>query len=308
MNYTLNQLKIFLKIAERGSITKAADELHLTQPAVSNQLKNFQDQFDIPLTEMVGRKIYITDFGKEIAQSAEKILNEVAAIDFKTHAFKGQLTGRLKISVVSTGKYVIPYFLSSFINQNPGVELQMDVTNKERVVGSLEENAVDFSLVSILPANLQIEKLDLLPNKLYLIRKTPESTSQPVMDTLWSVDFPLIYRENGSATRQVMENFFKQHDSPQAKKIELTTNEAVKQAVLAGLGYSVMPLIGIRNELQNGELQIVPFQGLPITTIWSLIWPKGKNHSPVATAFRSHIEKEKESIILEYFAWCNDYE
>lgn len=308
MNYTLNQLKIFLKIAERGSITKAADELHLTQPAVSNQLKNFQDQFDIPLTELVGRKIYITDFGKEIAQSAEKILNEVAAIDFKTHAFKGQLTGRLKISVVSTGKYVIPYFLSSFINQNPGVELQMDVTNKERVVGSLEENAVDFSLVSILPANLQIEKLDLLPNKLYLIRKTPESTSQPVMDTLWSVDFPLIYRENGSATRQVMENFFKQHDSPQAKKIELTTNEAVKQAVLAGLGYSVMPLIGIRNELQNGELQIVPFQGLPITTIWSLIWPKGKNHSPVATAFRSHIEKEKESIILEYFAWCNDYE
>lgn len=219
MNYTLNQLKIFLKIAERGSITKAADELHLTQPAVSNQLKNFQDQFDIPLTELVGRKIYITDFGKEIAQSAEKILNEVAAIDFKTHAFKGQLTGRLKISVVSTGKYVIPYFLSSFINQNPGVELQMDVTNKERVVGSLEENAVDFSLVSILPANLQIEKLDLLPNKLYLIRKTPESTSQPVMDTLWSVDFPLIYRENGSATRQVMENFFKQHDSPQAKKL-----------------------------------------------------------------------------------------
>ncbi len=107
MNYTLNQLNIFLKIAQTGSVTKAADELHLTQPAVSIQLKNFQEQFDIPLTEVVGRKIYITDFGREIAEAAENIINQVHAINYKTLAYKGQLAGRLKISVVSTGKYVI---------------------------------------------------------------------------------------------------------------------------------------------------------------------------------------------------------
>ena len=133
MNYTLNQLRIFLKITQTESVTKAAEELHLTQPAVSIQLKNFQDQFDIPLTELVGRKIYITDFGKEIAEAAENILNQVNAINYKTQAYKGQLSGRLRISVVSTGKYVMPYFLSGFMKQHEGIELEMDVTNKRRM-------------------------------------------------------------------------------------------------------------------------------------------------------------------------------
>src|SRR5690349_1442490 len=150
MNYTLNQLQVFLKITQTLSVTKAAEELHLTQPAVSIQLKNFQDQFDIPLTEVIGRKIYITDFGKEIADAAESILNQVEMIDLKTHAFRGHLTGRLKISVVSTGNYVMPYFLSSFMRQHEAVELVMDVTNKSKVIESLDKNTVDFSLVSII--------------------------------------------------------------------------------------------------------------------------------------------------------------
>ena len=110
MNYTLHQLQVFLKVAQTQSVTKASEALHLTQPAVSIQLRNFQDQFEIPLTEVIGRKIFITDFGKEIAVAAENILNEVYAINYKTLAYKGQLAGRLKISVVSTGKYVMPYF------------------------------------------------------------------------------------------------------------------------------------------------------------------------------------------------------
>ena len=142
MNYTLTQLQVFLKITQTHSVTKAAEELHLTQPAVSIQLKNFQNQFDIPLTEVVGRKIYITDFGREIADSVENILNQVNTINYKTQAYRGQLTGRLKISVVSTGKYVMPFFLSSFIRQHPGIELVMDVTNKAQVVKSLERNEI----------------------------------------------------------------------------------------------------------------------------------------------------------------------
>ncbi len=146
MNYTLNQLQVFLKIVQCKSVTRAAEELHLTQPAVSIQLKNFQDQFDIPLTEVVGRKIYITDFGMEIAQAAQRIINEVHAINYKTLAFKGQLSGKLKISVVSTGKYIMPFFLSSFMKEHPGLELEMDVTNKSSVIESLEKNEVDFVL------------------------------------------------------------------------------------------------------------------------------------------------------------------
>lgn len=169
MNYTLNQLQIFLKIAQTQSVTKAAEELHLTQPAVSIQLRNLQLQFDIPLTEVVGRRIYITEFGKELAATAENILNQVHAINFKTQTFKGQLTGQLKISVVSTGKYIMPFFISDFVGQHAGIELQIDVTNKKGVLKSLENNEVDFALVSVLPTTLNIEKLDLLQNKLYLM-------------------------------------------------------------------------------------------------------------------------------------------
>jgi DNA-binding transcriptional LysR family regulator len=307
MNYTLNQLNIFLKVVQTKSVTKASEELHLTQPAVSIQLKNFQDQFEIPLTEVVGRKIYITDFGYEIAEAVENIINQVHAINNKTLAFKGQMTGRLKISVVSTGKYVMPYFLADFIQENPAVELAMDVTNKNKVLESLENNEVDFALVSILPITLNIERLDLLQNKLFLVgdTKTNFKKSNKIEDVFTKL--PLIFREKGSGTRQTMENFILQNNLSVARKMELTSNEAVKQALLAGLGYSIMPLIGIRNELAKNELQIVPIKGLPIITTWSLIWLKGKKRTPVSGAFLEYLTNEKSNIVNDKFSWYEQY-
>jgi len=307
MNYTLNQLQVFLKITQTESVTKAAEELHLSQPAVSIQLKNFQDQFDIPLIEHIGRKIYITDFGREIAASAEDILNQVATINYKTLAYKGHLTGRLRISIVSTGKYVMPFFLSSFMRQHDGVELVTDVTNKTKVIQSLEENSVDFSLVSITPPNLNVEKIDLLQNKLFLVgNRQHRQKGAPFTRQIFK-DLPLIYREPGSGTRQVMEKFIERHHVPVVKKMELATNEAVKQAVIAGLGYSIMPLIGIKNELNNGDLHIIPVQGLPIKTVWQLIWLKGKGHSPVAAAFLKHLKDERAEIVKTNFKWSEEY-
>jgi DNA-binding transcriptional LysR family regulator len=303
MNYTLHQLHVFLKITQNKSITKAAMELHLTQPAVSIQLKNFQDQFDVPLTEVIGRKLYVTDFGKEIAIAAEKILNEVHAINYKTMAFKGQLTGRLKISVVSTGKYVIPYFLSDFLKQNQGVELILDVTNKTRVLKNLERNEVDFSLVSVLPETLQIEKVELMPNSLFLVANSNQKTEKGIQEKNIIESLPIIYREQGSGTRYVMEKFIENNQLTVPKKMVLTGNEAVKQAVLAGLGCSIMPLIGIKNELNNGDLQIIPVKGLPIQSNWNLIWLKGKKFSPVADAYLKFIQKEKTRIIGQTFNW-----
>lgn len=307
MNYTLNQLQIFLKVVQTQSVTKASEELNLTQPAVSIQLKNFQDQFEIPLTEVVGRKIHITDFGKEIGEAAEKILNQVHAIDYKTSAFRGLLTGRLKISVVSTGKYVMPYFLSDYIQQHSGIELLMDVTNKIKVIESLGNNEVDFALVSILPNTLNIENLDLLQNKLYLVGKSEKKVKKVRTPKEVFTDLPLIFREKGSGTRQTMESFFERNNVPFLKKMELTSNEAVKQALLAGLGYSIMPLIGIKNELNNNELQIIPIKGLPIKTTWSLIWLKGKKHSPVAQSFLNYLKMEKLKIVEDKFSWYEQY-
>jgi DNA-binding transcriptional LysR family regulator len=303
MNYTFHQLQVFLKITQTQSITKAAEALHLTQPAVSIQLKNLQDQFEIPLTEVIGRKIFITDFGKEIAEAAEAIIEQMHAINYKTQSYKKQLSGRLKISVVSTGKYVMPYFLTDFLKEHQGVELLLDVTNKARVIESLEKNEVDFSLVSVLPDHLLIDSVSLLQNKLYLVANADDplpSSSRP--KEIFS-DLSLIFREQGSGTRLVVEKFMQQNKIKIQKKMELTSNEAVKQAVLAGLGCSIMPLIGLKNELERGDLHIVPVDGFPIISNWNLIWQKSKNFSLVAAAFLSYLRAEKEQIVSRHFDW-----
>ena len=307
MHYTLHQLAIFLKVSELQSITKASEALHLTQPAVSIQLKNFQNQFPIALTEVVGRQLYITDFGKEIAEAAENILNEVHAINYKTLAYKGQISGRLKISIVSTAKYVMPYFMSDFMKKNEGVELTMDVTNKSQVLESLEKNEIDFALVSVLPKKLKVDKVALMENKLFFVASSGLELPKNISKKNLFEKFPLIYREQGSATRNAMETFISRNKFAVTKKMKLTSNEAVKQAVLSGLGCSVMPLIGIRNELKNKELQIIQVKGLPICTEWNLIWLKTKNLSPVAEAYLEFLNAEKDRIMNDKFSWSTNY-
>jgi DNA-binding transcriptional LysR family regulator len=307
MNYTLHQLQVFLKVTQTQSITRAAEELHLTQPAVSIQLRNFQDQFDIPLTEVVGRRLYITDFGKEVAEAAEKILEQVNAINFKTASFKGQMIGKLKITSVSTGKYVMPFFLSDFIKKYPHIELQLDVTNKAMVINSLDENEVDFALVSILPELVNLESVQLMENKLFLVAgqefeiNIKKNQKKEIFEKI-----TLISREQGSGTRSSTERFFKQNKVVVNKKLVLTSNEAVKQAVIAGLGCSIMPIIGIKNELNNGSLKIIPVEGLPLVTNWNLVYLKNKRFSPVAEAFLEYLKQEKERIISKHFNWFVD--
>ncbi|MEM9922026.1 MAG: LysR family transcriptional regulator [Bacteroidota bacterium] len=296
MNFTLHQLKLFLEVARHQNITKAAEEMYMTQPALSIQLKNFQMQFDIPLTERIGKKLYLTDFGESIAQIAENILKEADALKYKAKDYKGLLTGKLRISSASTGKYVMPYFLSTFIHQHPGIDLTLDVSNKTIVMKSLQNNEVDFALVSVLPEKLEVNEEILLENKLYLISNSRQLDKKR----------PLIYREPGSATRRAMDKYFSH--STKRKSIELTSNEAVKQAVLAGLGYSIIPLIGIRNELNNEQLHIIPTKKLPIVTHWRLIWLKSKKLSPIATAYLEYIRTEKEKIIESQFNWFVNFE
>lgn len=297
MSYTVNQLRIFLKVVQHESITKASEELFMTQPAVSIQLKNLQNQFDIPLTEVVGRQLYITEFGKEVAIIAERVIEELEKITIKTHAFQGLLTGKLSISSASTGKYVIPYFLNRFLEKNPKIDLVLDVTNKTKVVKSLRNNEIDFAMVSVVPDKIDIEEEILLENRLFLMGK----------DAVRNENKPLIYREEGSATRKAMELYFETHEGERRKSIELTSNEAVKQAVLAGIGNSIMPLIGIKNELLNKEIHIIPTADLPITTDWRIIWLKGKELSPVSQAFLEYLKAEKENIIKESFSWYLNY-
>jgi len=291
MNYTLHQLLIFLEVVKQQSITKAAAVMYMTQPALSIQLKNFQNQFDIPLTEVIGKQLYVTDFGKSIAEIAENVIKEADAIKYKTKEYSDLIAGKLRISSASTGKYVIPYFLSGFQKRYPGIDIILDVSNKTTVVQNLKDNEVDFALVSVIPEGIDIEEELLVENKIFKVSDKNISTKES----------PLIFREDGSATRMAMDQYYKK--AKERKSIKLTSNEAVKQAVIAGLGNSLIPLIGIKNELTNGELHIIPSKGLPIVTSWRLIWLKKKKLSPIALTYLDFLREKKEDIIQQKFDW-----
>jgi DNA-binding transcriptional LysR family regulator len=306
MNYTLHQLKIFVEIVQKQSVTKASKALFLSQPAVSIQLKKFQDQFPLPLTEIVGRKLYVTNFGKEIAITAQRILDEVSKIDHKTKEYQGKLAGKLTLSCVSTGKYVLPYYLSGFVNQHTGIDFSIDVTNKQNVIKDLEQNKIDFALVSVLPDHLSLETLPLLKNSLYLVGgKEREANRKGKIANIFQ-EQPLLYREKGSATRNAMETFIYGKNVSVQKKIELTSNEALKQAVIAGLGYSIMPLLGIKETVDVGDIKIIKHAGLPIHTQWNIVWLKNKSLSLVATAFIEYLSTEKDTIKAKYFDWVEE--
>ena len=305
MNYTLHQLKVFLKVSEFQSVTKAAEELYLTQPAVSIQLKKLQDQFDLPLTEIVGRQLYVTDFGQEIAERSRRILEEADAIKYTAERYKGLISGKIKISVVSTGKYVMPYLVKPFMDKYPGVDISLDVSNKNRVVQGLIKNESDFSLVSVVPDGIAMNSVELMDNQLYLAgSKIFEGSFNKPTDLN---NATLLFREEGSATRAAMESYLKEKSISPKKSMELVSNEAVKQAINAGIGLSIVPLIGLRSALISEDIRIFPMEGLPIVTKWNLVYSKGKKLTPAQEALVNFIEEEKSRIEKEQFNWGLDF-
>ncbi|MFK7785322.1 MAG: LysR substrate-binding domain-containing protein [Crocinitomicaceae bacterium] len=305
MNYTLHQLRIFLKVVEFESITKASKHLYLTQPAVSIQLKKLQEQFEIPLTEVIGRKLFITDFGQEIAVRSRRILEETEGIRYVVDQYKGKLSGKIKISVVSTGKYVIPYFLKPFIDQYPGVEISINVSNRNQVVQGLYDNDSDFSLLSIMPEGINVQNIPLMENILVLVGSSQATEDIKRLKDLEKVT--LLYREDGSATRKKMEDYLAENKVKVSKSMGLVSNEAVKQAVNAGLGYSIMPLIGLQSSLINNSIKIVPLKGLPLVTEWNLIYSNDKRLTPAQQALVDFIKESKEGTISKYFEWFKKY-
>jgi DNA-binding transcriptional LysR family regulator len=305
MNFTLHQLKIFQIVVRLKSITKAAEVLNMTQPAVSIQLRNLQDQFEIPLTEVIGRQLYITDFGMELAGISEKILVDVDTVQHKMRAYKGILSGTLRIAGVSTGKYIMPYFLSDFMHQYTEIDLVLDIANRSKVMERLEKNEIDFALVSVVPTQLDFFEEILMPNKLLFVRS--EETSWHPENNSDFTNMPLIHREAGSGTRITLDKYFEELNVTPKVRLTLTSSEAVKQAVLAGLGVSALSVFSLKNELEKGAVQLVPLSGFPLQSEWRLIWLKSKRLSPVCKAYLDFIRTNKNSIFEQHFSWTNQY-
>jgi DNA-binding transcriptional LysR family regulator len=250
MKYTLRQLEVYHAIANCLSFTKAAQLLHLSQPAVSLQFKTFSDQFDHPLIQYQGKKFVLTDLGKDVCQKCERILGEIRQLEKLDRPEEDNISGTLHISSVSTGKYVAPFLLKTFLDDHPLIDIKLDVTNKRAVTSSLEGNTIDFALLSVMPSNIALETEALMDNELVLVSNTKNAQ---IINKRGFTDFLFLLREEGSATRQAMEKFMRELELIPRKNMSLTSNEAVKQSVIAGLGISVMPIIGIRNEQNNGS-------------------------------------------------------
>lgn len=290
MNFTFHQLKIYSEVVRQKSITKAAKNLNMTQPALSIQLKNFSSLFEFQLLERKGRSIKVTDYGHQIFKTAHELLEKATHMNYLTEAFRNLEAGSLRIASVSTGKYIIPYVVADFLEHYPKVDLNIQVSNKEDVVARMKDEDLDFALVSVIPNSVLVNEEVLFKNELFLVGNTPEFDSKR----------PLIYREKGSATRQAMDRYFR--DSSPRKTFELTSNEAVKQAVKAGLGHSILPRIGITHELAEKSLYIIPQKNLPIVTQWRIVYNKQKLLSPVAQTFLSYLKEHKEAIIKRFFS------
>lgn len=310
MNFTLHQLKVFLKVAERDSVTEAAVDLHLTQPAVSSQLKLLQNQVGLPLTEVIGRKIHITDTGREFAELAKEILQKTEELNERMTTKKGKVSGKLKLSVVSTGKYFVPPILAEFKKAYPEVKIALDVSKRGESEAALLDYQADFMIATSSPSLDSYSKIDFLPNPLILAAPAkPVDFDLPKgkLTAKHLKKLPFIFRERGSGTRKRMDRFLAQEGVQPDIGMELVTNEAVKQLILAGFGISFLSIYSMRLELQHNELQIIDHSRLPLKGNWSLVWLKGKKHTPATQAFLDFLVENSDDWIDRLFPWVKEY-
>ncbi len=298
MHLTLRQLKAFGAVARHLSFTRAAEELNLSQPAVSMQVKQLEGQIGQPLFEQMGKKIYLTEAGREVYHCAKGIAGEISNMEAALASLQGIEHGTLSISVATTAHYFAPKLLSIFYQRFPGVDIRLDVTNRETLLSQLSENVVDMVIMGQPPKGIEVEHGEFMENPLVVIAPPDHQFSKersiPV-SRLSGETF--IVREKGSGTRSAMERFFKQHKMELKTGMEVSSDEAIKQSVQAGLGLSIMSRDATQMETQLGRLCIPDVLHFPIIRHWYVVHRKGKRLSPVATAFRDFLLNEAAAIL-----------
>lgn len=290
---TLHQLRVFEATARHGSFTRAAEELFLTQPTVSMQVKQLTKAIGLPLFEQVGKRLYLTDAGRELYSTCQEIFTKLEQLDMTVADLKGMKQGNLKLAVITTTKYFVPRLLGPFCQRYPGVDVSLIVTNHERVIERIADNQDDLYVVSQLPENIDVEAHPFLDNPLVVLapRNHPLAHERNI-SVQRLVEEPFIMREPGSGTRRAVQQLFDKHRVTAKVRLELGSNEAIKQAILGGLGISVLSSHTLTPEGKNGELIILDVQGFPIHRQWYLVHLSGKQLSVVAQTFLEYLQAE----------------
>ena len=298
-NVTFRQLRVFTEVARRLSFVRAAESLHLTPPAVTMQVKELEGAVGLPLFDRRGRTVSLTTTGEYFLVYAKRLVSTLKDAEDAMARFKRVEAGLLNIGLVSTAKYFIPRMLARFKQEHPGVEVRLQVTgNREQLLALLHANEVDLAVMGRPPKEMATRAEPFAAHPLVFVCP-PEhpllSLARPPVDALAA--YPFIVREQGSGTRKAMEDFFRDHHFTPRISMEMSSNETIKQAVMAGMGISFLSLHTLGLELRNGLLQVVEIEGTPIMRTWNLVHLLSKVLSPAAEAFRYYIIEEAESYL-----------
>ncbi|ABE38787.1 LysR, substrate-binding [Rhodopseudomonas palustris BisB5] len=286
MHLTLQQLRLFEAVSRHRHFTRAAEELHLTQPAVSIQLRRLEENVGAKLFEHIGKRFFLTPAGHEMQAACNDILGRLQVLEQSLDSLDDTLKGPLRLSVVTSTKYFLPHLLGSFIVDHPAVLPRLIVTNRERVIERLVENLDDFVIMGQAPDDLAVEAHPFYENLIVVAAHTqhPLSAVRSIPPLQIARERWLV-REAGSGTRSAFDRYLIENDLAITPYMELGSTEAIKQGVMAGLGVSVLPISSMQLELTNGCLAVLDVQGFPLCRRWNAVWLKGKTLSPVARAF-----------------------
>ncbi|MGF1480313.1 MAG: LysR substrate-binding domain-containing protein [Cyanophyceae cyanobacterium] len=293
---TLHQLAVFEATARHGSFTRAAEELFITQPTVSSQIKQLSKSIGLPLFEQIGKRLYLTEAGKELLATCQSIFEQLDNFEMKVADLKGTKQGKLRLSVITTAKYFVPRILGSFCQQYPGIDVSLEVVNHQQIQRRMMENEDDLYVLSHPPEEIDLCSEPFLDNPLVVLApKDHPLAGQPDIPIRKLDGESFIMREQGSGTRAAVQKLFARHKVSVRVKLELGSNEAIKQAIAGGMGISVLSQHTLISERLTGDFAVLDVQHFPIKRRWYVTYLADKQLSVIAQTFLEYLlEKSQE--------------